>query len=426
MNVLLDGELILHGNVGEGIFFDGFSSNDVIEALAQIGRHADVVVRINSGGGVATEGAAIYAALRSHRGQVLCLVEGVAASAASLIAMAGDRVAMQKGSVMMVHDPSGFTAGTAKDHKKSEEALDAIAQAMAEIYAEKTGKSVEDARQDMLEETWMTAEEAVAAGYADEMDADLPDLPPTAFNYRLYQHAPEAFVAMADANGWTKKDYRKPAPRAERQHQETEPMTTVPAKPGTAATAETVEQMTARIRGEENKRLTDITAACTQAGKPEKALEYFTAGKSLSDVVAALETDRLAAANATKPNGGTAANPAPATETVAQIEARLRTEMSARISDITSACALAGKPEKAAAFIADSTKTVRDVMAALQSERVTEAGKGKKQPATAGAKDEVTARHGVDNLPAEGAEEATAAWGAIIDKRHPKATAARR
>lgn len=424
MNVLIDGEIVLHGTVGSGLFFDGFSSNDVIEALARVGRDADITVRINSGGGIATEGSAIYSALRAHRGNVLTVVEGVAASAASLIAMAGDKVAMQLGAVMMIHDPSGFTAGTAKDHSKSVETLEAIAESMAQIYAEKSGKTVEEARQDMLDETWLTADEAVAAGYADEIDIELPEAPPTAFNYRLYQHAPEAFVAMADANGWTKKG-RPPASGQSRgnaaSNLENRPMTTAPAKPGTAAT-ETAQQIEARVRGEEQKRLADITAACTNAGKPEKAVAFYTEGKSLSDVVAALEAERVAAS---KPNPQ--AQPGagqPTAETAQQMEARLRSEIAKRATDITAACTLVGKPEKAAAFIADSTKTVSDVIAALQTEQVAAAangnggGKGKKPNAT--GSDEVVARAGTQ--PSEGAsEEAQAAWNTLIDKRHPKA-----
>jgi len=422
-DILIDGELILHGRVGDDFFNVGFTSTDVVNALARIGRDNDFTARLNSGGGIATEGAAIYAALRAHRGNILMVIEGVAASAASLIAMAGDRVAMQLGSTMMIHDPAGITAGTAKDHEKSVEALTAIADAMAEIYAEKSGKSPEEAREDMLEETWMTAEEAVNAGYADEVDIELEAPPPTAFNYRLYQHAPEAFVAMADANGWSKQPAKSAGGSrglAARNLERNEQMETK--KPGTAVTQETAEQITARVKAEEGKRLSDITAACAQAGKPEKAMAYFTEGKTLSDVVAALETDRLAAAG-TKPAAGSATTVEPGAETAQQIEARVRNEMQKRMADITAACSVAGKPEKAAEYIT-ANKSVTEVLADLQTLRATATATGKK-PASVppvGGGNEVISHHNGDG---GNQADATAAWDEIIKKRHPQLVAQR-
>ena len=420
-DILIDGEMILHGRVGEDFFQAGFTATDVINALAQIGRDNDFVARLNSGGGVATEGAAVYAALRAHRGNILMVIEGVAASAGSLIAMAGDRIAMQMGSTMMIHDPAGITAGTAKDHEKSVEALTAIAEAMAEIYAERTGKTIDEARQDMLAETWLTAEMAVEAGYADEVDADLEAVPPTAFNYRLYDHAPDEFVAMADANGWSKRAAisagKSRGASASQKRQEID--MTVTTKLGTAATAETPDQITARVKAEEGKRLTEISAACTQAGKPDKAMAFFSEGKSLSDVVAALETDRLAAAAAAlKPAAGAVVDAT--AETVQQIEARVRNELTKRITDITAACSVAGlKPEQMAEYVSGG-KSLSEVLADIQSKRATAAaalgGKKASVPAVGGNRDEVINHHsdggsGVD---------ATAAWDEIIKKRHPQ------
>ncbi len=111
-------------------------------ALAQIGRGADVTIRLNSGGGIATEGAAIHSALAAHTGRKTIVVEGIAASAASVIAMAGDEIVMALGALMMVHDPSGFTFGTVSDHEASVRSLTALATAMAAIYSDRTGHTV--------------------------------------------------------------------------------------------------------------------------------------------------------------------------------------------------------------------------------------------------------------------------------------------
>ncbi|WP_366655342.1 head maturation protease, ClpP-related [Fodinicurvata sp. EGI_FJ10296] len=198
MPILTDGnELALVGPVAmEG----GFAAADVIAALATIGRDSDIAVRLNSGGGLATEGAAIHAALSAHRGQVAVTVEGVAASAASLIAIAGDSVAMARGAVMMIHDPAAVTIGTAADHTRSVAGLERLSAAYAQLYADRTGKAADAMRTLMQAETWMTADEAVAAGFADSvLGDDASDPEPTAFAYGLYARPPERVMTAAVA-----------------------------------------------------------------------------------------------------------------------------------------------------------------------------------------------------------------------------------
>jgi ATP-dependent Clp protease protease subunit len=212
MAVIVNGnEIVLSGVVGgdadpEGFFMmEGFSSSDVISALAEVGRDTNIVIRLNSPGGIATEGAAIHAALSQHKGTVQVVVEGVAASAASLLAMAADTVMMSPGAVMMIHDTAGFTFGTAADHAKSMEGLNTLSTAYAEVYADKSGKKPDECRALMREETWFTPSEAVAAGFADGVGAanDNESEPePVAFDYRLFAKAPERLVALASARGW--------------------------------------------------------------------------------------------------------------------------------------------------------------------------------------------------------------------------------
>ncbi|MGY6246207.1 ATP-dependent Clp protease proteolytic subunit [Bosea thiooxidans] len=119
MAVLVDGnELVLTGTVGAYWFEDGFSASDVSGALARLGRDSDITVRLNSGGGIATEGTAIHAAFAAHKGRVDIVVEGIAASAASIIAMAGNSVTMALGAVMMIHDASTIAFGDAGELQK--------------------------------------------------------------------------------------------------------------------------------------------------------------------------------------------------------------------------------------------------------------------------------------------------------------------
>lgn len=205
MNVLIDGEIVLYGTVGAFYSEEYFTALDVVQALSEIGRASDVVVRINSPGGIVDEGIAIYNAFKAHRGRVTVYVDSVAASSASVIAMAANEIVMRRGAIMMVHDPAGDTFGNVAAHRKSIETLEAYRRSAADIYAERVGYTPEQALADMGEEIWLTADDAVARGYADRVetaDSAQANIQPTAFNYRLYQHAPAQLVAMADAKGW--------------------------------------------------------------------------------------------------------------------------------------------------------------------------------------------------------------------------------
>ena len=198
MSIFSRGTLWLYGTVGhiiEGL--DGFTALEVRDALAKAGS-GPVLVRINSGGGWASEGVAIYNLLAEHSGKVTVQVDAVAASAASVIAMAGAEIVMATGSEIMIHDPSVATIGTEQDHRKSLEALRVTADAMADIYAKRTGRSKAAVRSEMTAETWMTAKEAIAKRYADRVATDKATNP-TAFDYSSYQHTPDRIAAFSTA-----------------------------------------------------------------------------------------------------------------------------------------------------------------------------------------------------------------------------------
>lgn len=193
--LLIGGEMMLYGAVGASWWEDSFSAADVVAALAVHG-NSDITVRLNSGGGSAFDGAAIHSLLRSHASKgakVKIVVDGIAASAASLIAMAGDQIEMRLGAMMMIHDASGVTIGTSKDHEQSAGALDKISEQYAAVYASRSGKTREETRELMLAETWFGAEDAVAAGFADAVLNDAAE-PAAYFDYRAYARAPAELV----------------------------------------------------------------------------------------------------------------------------------------------------------------------------------------------------------------------------------------
>lgn len=130
----------------------------------------ELTLHINSPGGDVYDGLAIYQALRTHRASVTVHVDGLAASAASFIAMAADKVVMAPRSSLMIHDAYTMTIGNAGDIRKTADLLDKASQNIAEIYAEKAGTPVDFWRDRMRDETWYDAQEAVDAGLADEVE----------------------------------------------------------------------------------------------------------------------------------------------------------------------------------------------------------------------------------------------------------------
>lgn len=146
----------------------GTYSDQVMNSLE--GLNGDLVVRINSPGGDVFEGLAIMNALRRHPGRVTAVVEGLAASAASFIAVGGaDRVVMRPHAEMMIHEAWGMAMGPSEDMKAMALQLDRTSGNLARIYAEKAGGSPGLWRDRMQAETWFSADEAVSFGLADEV-----------------------------------------------------------------------------------------------------------------------------------------------------------------------------------------------------------------------------------------------------------------
>lgn len=166
-------DILIYGEVGWDV-----TAGSVRSQLERAG-DADVLVHIDSPGGDAYEGLAIMNALRLHPGRVDVRVEGLAASSASIIAAgAGGRVEILQHAEMMIHEAWVFTGGTAKEMTKAAESLERVSSNIAEVYADRTGLSVDEVRDLMRAETWFTAEEAVAAGFADEAVRPLKDKTP--------------------------------------------------------------------------------------------------------------------------------------------------------------------------------------------------------------------------------------------------------
>lgn len=147
----------------------GTTASDFVAAVASLDVN-EMNIHINSPGGEVFDGVAIYNAIRSHKAYVTVFVDGLAASAASFIAQAGDEVVMRRGTSMMIHDAATIAWGNSEEFKTVAKTLDSISNNIADIYAQRTGGTTEAWRAEMRKEVWYTAQEAVDAGLADRVD----------------------------------------------------------------------------------------------------------------------------------------------------------------------------------------------------------------------------------------------------------------
>jgi len=161
-------EIRIYDYIGEDWYGNGCSAKKVADDLKAIGEVDDILVRINSPGGSVFDGIAIYNQLKTHGAKVTVVVEGIAASAASIIAMAGDVVQMGTATKIMIHNPWTIAYGEAKDFRKTADTLDEIRSGMLEAYAERTGLDRKELAQMCDDETWMGPDAAIEKGFADE------------------------------------------------------------------------------------------------------------------------------------------------------------------------------------------------------------------------------------------------------------------
>lgn len=164
------------GEPEPGLFI---SPEGFLEDLAQVKGKSRVTIRINSIGGDLYTGMAIYNQLKALPGQKTVVIDGIAASAASVIAMAGDVIQIPVGGTVMIHEPSAFLADSYDQQqlKGVLKMLDAASRSAAEVYAGKTGLEVDAVRSMMAKTTWMIGQEAVDKGFATELlEGDGPQM----------------------------------------------------------------------------------------------------------------------------------------------------------------------------------------------------------------------------------------------------------
>jgi ATP-dependent Clp endopeptidase proteolytic subunit ClpP len=157
-------EVLIYEEIGSY----GVSAKQFVADLAAISE-TNLTVRINSPGGDVYDGIAIYNALASRKGTVTCQIDGLAASAASFIAMAGDTVTAHSSAMLMIHKAWGLAIGNDDDMRSTADLLTKIDGQIADLYAARSGKTSAAIMKLMVAETWFTADEAKAAGLVDEV-----------------------------------------------------------------------------------------------------------------------------------------------------------------------------------------------------------------------------------------------------------------
>lgn len=278
----------------------GVSAKDFIAELGALPAATPIELRLNSPGGSVFDAVAIYNALKRHDGTVTVTIDGIAASAASYLAMAGDEIVMPENAFLMIHDPSGLVMGTAGDMRDMAEALDKIAGSLIKGYASKSGKPDDDIAALMAAETWFDAAEAVEAGFADRIAE--PVRIAARFDIGSFRNAPPNLVEAVQDETET---VEKPEPDADA----TEDDARVEDPPASPSTPDPEV-----IRAEAMAHAKAVVDLCRLAGQPQKAAGFLEAEASLDAVRKALiearaNADPDIAATHPQPGPGPAARP---------------------------------------------------------------------------------------------------------------------
>ena len=159
-------EIVIYDEIGAF----GIPAKAFLDEVKALGPVAELTVRVNSPGGSVFDGVAIYNALKRHEAKVTVWIDGIAASIASMIAMAGDEIVMPENAMLMLHDPSGLVMGTAADMRGMADALDKMKAGMVAAYRYKSGRDDAEIEALMAAETWLSAQEALEVGMADRVE----------------------------------------------------------------------------------------------------------------------------------------------------------------------------------------------------------------------------------------------------------------
>jgi ATP-dependent Clp protease protease subunit len=163
------GEIYIYEDIGEG-WFGGISANSVKDRMAEVKKEKATAldIYINSYGGSVFDGIAIYNQIKRFDGEKIVHIDGIAASIASVIAMAGDEIRIASNGTMMIHNAWGMAIGTADDMRAMADSLELTNQTILDTYLSRTGANAKDVKKWMDAETWMNADQCIERGFANK------------------------------------------------------------------------------------------------------------------------------------------------------------------------------------------------------------------------------------------------------------------
>ena len=269
-------EVLIYDEIGAyGVTAKGF--------LAELGALPDdgaIDLRLNSPGGSVFDAVAIYNALKRHVGEITVWIDGIAASAASYIAMAGDTIVMPENAFLMIHDPSGLVMGTAEDMRATAEALDKVKGSLIQGYAGKSGKADDEVATLMAAETWLDAKDALDFGFIDRIAE--PVKLAASFDVARFRNAPpEVVEAVGEPD-----EPAAPEPQAEGvadANTQPDPEQSAAQAPTVAASEPTMAD-TATVRAEAIAHARAVIDLCRLAGQPQMAGRLLEEDVGLDEV----------------------------------------------------------------------------------------------------------------------------------------------
>ncbi len=167
-----EAEIWIYEDIGDE-WFGGLSASQFVKDLKELGAVETITVHINSAGGNAFDGIAIYNVLKQHKARVVVHIDGLAASIASVIAMAGDEINIAENAMMMIHDGWVVAVGNADDLRAVADLLDKLSASIIKSYMTHASIDEEKIAELMAAETWMSSEEAIEYGLADQLTESL-------------------------------------------------------------------------------------------------------------------------------------------------------------------------------------------------------------------------------------------------------------
>ncbi|SFB96984.1 head maturation protease, ClpP-related [Tropicimonas isoalkanivorans] len=274
----------------------GVSAKGFLAELGALPEGTPVDLRLNSPGGSAFDAVAIHNAIKRHEGPVTVWIDGIAASAASYIAMAGDEIVMPENAFLMIHDPAGLIMGTAEDMRAMAEALDKVKGSLVSGYAAKSGRTPEEVSALMAAETWFDAADAVAQGFADRLIE--PVRIAANFDIGRFRNAPPALAEQveagpepdddADGTNTEATDDVADGDQVEDDEDDEVAAPDTPEPPAQTPPPSGAPPDPAAIRAEAIGHARAVIDLCRLAGQPQMAARFLEQDVGLDEVRAAL------------------------------------------------------------------------------------------------------------------------------------------